>query len=191
MGAGIGEMTCSHRTAAPLEEEKEEDDDDSLEGYPPAKRLRMWWDDDSDDDEEDEAPVRLREQRQEPIGSGADESSKDDDEGSDALAIMTEPIAWSGLLRVFATRAAALVSIFASGAGSYHVDLNKDPGGNLRGRSKICSVLVTSKSNPLGGQVALPICGILGFLPSPFSHFYLLVSRMNFVFLCIDQDYCT
>ena len=43
-----------------------------------------------------------------------------------ALAIMTEPIAWSGLLCVLATRAAALVSIFARVVPrSYHVDAER------------------------------------------------------------------
>ncbi|KAK1615840.1 hypothetical protein QYE76_021357 [Lolium multiflorum] len=67
------------------EEEKEDADDDSLEGYPPAKRLRMWWDDDdSDDEEEDEAPAEgYGSSDEEPAGSGADEGSEDDDEGSD------------------------------------------------------------------------------------------------------------
>jgi hypothetical protein len=36
-----------------------------------------------------------------------------------------------------------------------------------------------------------PFAGHGGSSPSPFSHCYLLVSRRNFVFLCIDQDYCT
>jgi hypothetical protein len=43
-----------------------------------------------------------------------------------ALAIMMEPIAWSGLLCVLAMRAAALVSIFARVVPrSYHVDAER------------------------------------------------------------------
>jgi hypothetical protein len=43
-----------------------------------------------------------------------------------ALAIMTEPIAWSGLFCILAVRAAALISIFARVVSrSYHVDAER------------------------------------------------------------------
>ncbi|KAK1611016.1 hypothetical protein QYE76_034689 [Lolium multiflorum] len=60
---------------------------------------------------------------------------------------------------------------------------------SLSRRSKICSVLVTSKSKPLGGPGGLTHLQDTGLPPSPFSHCYLLISRRNFVFLCLDQDY--
>jgi hypothetical protein len=85
LGSESGDDSLPWDGCPSSEEEKEEDEDDSLEGYPPAKRLRMWWDDDdSDDDEEDEAPIEgYGSSDEEPIGSSADESFEDDDEGSD------------------------------------------------------------------------------------------------------------